>query len=370
MDFLKNSRYYHDIEYHNINYTDFIKHTIAYDKLAGDDNKYKILGHIEINKHLRFLIDDVKTYLFIISDNVNYFVSIGNTLPMFWYTITNSKEFDSLLEYYDGHSYPTSYTNTIRYYIGNFDSINLYIEEIENFFLLNNNCEKLLWGSKWVDHPFRKQYLTEYITYADNLYFSAQAMKQDNIYTMNVLTKYSKSLISIENHDGTYILSVSYIPALNHNNIPTINKVFNQSYLNDMPIDVITCIINFPAMTVNEVIHEEPFTDYNIHIIELLANTYQRLCDVESDLNSRIKTCDPELCPLLQELIDNIESSRLLNIILTDMNLAEMAIKYTIVEMQAALDQKLIELNGYKYPLLISHLDNYINELYDSNTTE
>ena len=46
----------------------------------------------------------------------------------------------------------------IRVFIGNDNILGLDIHDIENHFLLQKYTDKLIYGSMWNDHPFRKEF--------------------------------------------------------------------------------------------------------------------------------------------------------------------------------------------------------------------
>ena len=262
---------------------------------------YEIIGFCEINKNLRFVGDfDEHMYLITDSSKKKLYISIGKCHPIFWYLIKSESEFtdnfDNIYETYNQEGYHLHHTKKIRAFMGTNELLSLDVFDIETHLLLHKYSEKLLWGSKWKDFPYRNNYLVENVSQFDSNIFTSHAMQQDykeNTYNISVRSKYSKSVITFYYHEDAYIVEIKYNP-LHTNQIMNINKDFNRSYDNDIPIDVVLMLFNFPFIKFKDIIEMKPFLNFHFYIINLLI----------SDDKELLKTIGPELQKLLNDQPD------------------------------------------------------------------
>jgi len=275
-------------------YTDFINKTKA-DLIMYKD--YKILGHCLSNSN------EYMEYLYLLSDYdmKAVYISVGRCHPVFWYKFTTKKDFyDNFDQIYE--TYTRSYSDIdnnnnnkyIRACIGNAEILDINIHDIENNLLLQKYTDKLIYGSMWNDHPFRKEYMNKVVTPMNNIILTGQAMRQDldedvSPYSVSVRTQYSKSLITIYDFDGTFILEVEYTP-IHTKQINNINTLFGFHYNIDMPIDLLLCIYVFPFLTHSDVLKMRPLTPYHMYLLNILVGHDGNLMiEMEPELKNILK---------------------------------------------------------------------------------
>lgn len=301
---LENSKEIMWYDKNEIDITKFLsayKESNLYDNLDIDFTSYdncEIIGIFDVDKYI------------IISDDVNtLYISLGQCHPVFWYVFTSLKElldsFDNIYEIYCHHNI-SQYTNNIKGFIGNEAMLELNINDLENHLLLNSYTDKLLWGSLWKHHPYRNEYETGNVSHIDSIIYTGQAMRQNEYeYTISVLTEYSKSEIKIIHFDEAYIIEIRYNP-VNTSKNKIINELFKRNYPEDLPIDVIIAIINFPFVTYDTILALRPFSLFHFYIILTLVENNENLqTKLHNDL--QIILDDPNN-KIEQEVKDEIDS--------------------------------------------------------------
>jgi len=256
--------------------------------------KMKIVGICEMNKYLKFINDTYDDLMYFIKDeNDKIYISIGRCHPIFWYKY-NKNNFDKLYNLYNQKKYPIDFNeNQINAFLGNQDMLNLNIHELENHFLIHKYSEKLIWGSKWDDYPFRECFMSSYVSHIDSIIYTGQSMRQINndYYTVSVRTNYSKSIITISNFSDAYIINIKYNPIINKK-IDEINKIFTRNYKNDIPMDVILLLFNFPFITSQTIINMEPFTEFHFYLLSLMiseTNELKKILNSKKNISEDIK---------------------------------------------------------------------------------
>jgi hypothetical protein len=194
-----------------------------------------------------------------------------------------------LYESYNPKEYNLNFKNNCRGFIGTDDALEGDIDYITNQFIINPDSECLFWGSKWRDYPFRSLFNGK-VSHKQILMMASQAMKQSEgePFKLNVRSKFSKSIITIEDYKGIYIANVKYNP-IEYKGIEKIltnNK--DRDYPLDLPIDVITSMMIYPFLSHNSILKLNKLTNYNFYIATLIANT---------------KNMSEELVPLTKEII-------------------------------------------------------------------
>lgn len=215
------------------------------------------------------------------------YVSISKTYPEFWYSYQTKKEFYEnfigLFNLYNRQSITSKYNQEIRGFIGTDAMINMDSFELQNHFIKNRFCDVLLWGSKHKDHPFRNTYTTRNITNNEHIIFNNIAMEQkkEKIYVFNVKTLFSKSQITVENHDGINIVDIKYNNTIDLPKISEINKTYQKDGLvSTLPIDCIMCIINLPFSDHINLLQMRPLKTINFVISSLVANNKEAYNDI------------------------------------------------------------------------------------------
>ena len=287
---------------------------------------YTQIGTVEINKHLRMKMEGKLHYMYLITDPSfkTLYISIGVCHPFFWHKFSNKKKFiesfDTLHESYNPEEFIIKYEKEVRAFIGSTELLKINMRDIENHFILNPYNDGLIWGSLWKIHPFRDEYMTKDITYQNSIIYTGQAMRQtEDTETVSVLTNYSKSEIRIENLEGNYIINIKYNPVnIENRQIKTINNKFVRNYQDDMPIDIINSIVNFPYITDTVILNIKPLTEYNFIIVTLVANNYSRQLALQdqfvaisndSDVTAEVKNIAVECLNNIKicQLIENVE---------------------------------------------------------------
>jgi hypothetical protein len=253
--------------------------------------------NIDIYKEL-LILGVYNTNIYIIS-NKEYdtlYISVGECSPLFWYKFTDLEtfmnEFTKIYEAYNPIEYPSTYQCAIKSFMGNENMLELNVHDIENHFILQKYTDKLIWGSLWKIHPFRKEYLEGYLSYIDSIIYTGQAMRQtEGQYTISVLSSYSKSMITIHDYEEAFIIEVKYNP-INTPQNEQINNLFGRGYKMDIPIDVILVLINFPFITHSDILKMRPFTLFHFYIVLTLIDDNPGLID--------------EVIPIFKELLSEI----------------------------------------------------------------
>lgn len=258
---------------------------------------YKLIGIVEINDKLRIVAErEYRDFLYLIADPdyKEIFIAVEKCNPAFWYHYTSRKaffdNFDSVVDTYNKTSYDLNHPCRIRGFIGTETMLSLTCDDIENILILGSHTEILSWGSYWKDHPFRDIYMDRPVTKEEGLQIGRQAMKQvnDEVHTTSIRTAFSKSIMTIEDHNGAFIMDVQYYPC-DTSQISNINSSLDREYPHNLPVDVIISCINFPFVTHCGLLKLRPINTYNIIMASFVANN-SKMC--------------VEMIPLLQKLVN------------------------------------------------------------------
>lgn len=264
---------------------------------------HKLIGVVQINQILKLHVEsEYHDYLYLISDSEfkDIYISVERVAPAFWYHYTNRKtfldQFDQIVDAYDKKTYELNYPRKMRAFIGTEQMLNLNFNEIIDMFIISSHTEILTWGSNWKDHPFRDIYMRQNVNQKEGVQLSKQAMKQSDpsIRTMSIRTAYSKSIMTLEDHDGAYILEISYNP-IKTEQIDLINNHLDRQYPTDLPVDTIISCINFPFVNHIGLIKLKPITTYNFIMASLVANNL---------------TMYQEMIPEVRQIIKDLEEGR------------------------------------------------------------
>jgi hypothetical protein len=331
-------------------FINFIQTLDIYTKIdLNDYRNHKIIGICPIGSNI---INHNPEYIYLITDPKyqNLYISLGKSHPLFWYSFPSKKKFlthfDQLYEIYNPQAYKLEYTHKIRGFIGTDKILSLNIHDLENHFLLNSFTEKLIWGSKWIDHPFRGEYIKKNVSNVDSILYTGQAMRQlnDSIYSVSVRTLYSKSIITINEYEGAFILEIKYEPIESHQ-INQINELFGRKYTVNLPIDVIITLINFPFMTHIELLKARPLTDYNFMMTALVIDNNKMYHELIPELNNIINDSkiDENIKSTATIILNDIKNNNILETILNDNNLYEMIDStYKVADNKNVLIEKII----------------------------
>lgn len=279
-----------------------------------DYQKSRIIGICEMQ--------ELKEYLYIIIDPLkNICISIGRSHPWFWYKFNKKqfmKNFGDIYEKYNTQNYSLDFNKNTRGFTGTEILLRLSIEDIENHLILNSYSDKLLWGSKWSDHPFRKEYIHRNVSHGESIIYTGQAMRQltDDFYSVSVRSIFSKSIITIENYDDSFIINISY-DSFNSPQIDNVNNIFQREYPTDVPIDALLMIVNFPFITHIGLLKRKPVTRHQLMMASLVANNTK----MWNDLIPFLKEENDELA---KSFLETIEINKIIDSLLFDEELIEM----------------------------------------------
>ena len=322
-----------------IDYISYIKSTDIYEGFNEKINinfdeyvNYKILGICNLD-NLKLISIDPSEFIFLITDQhyKSLYISIGKCHPLFWYKFTSKKSFidnfDKIYEIYNPTHYPINFPNKINGFIGNDEILSLNIHDIENHLILNKYTDKLIWGSNWLDHPFRNEYTKKNVTYVDSIIYTGQSMRQheNSEYSVNVRTNYSKSIITIYYYEDAFILELKY-NSIDTKQIESINNIFGRKYQSDIPIDVIIALINFPFVTCTSILNMKPLTIFHFYVVTLLANNTQLFDNILPQLNTIVddKTNDYDtIKEYVYDFIQKNNSDKLLAQIISENDIYE-----------------------------------------------
>jgi len=266
-------------------------------KTLDDSNKNIIIGRrrFENLMPIENIKDDV--YIYLITDNkyTKLYISIDKTFPFFWYKYNTKKEFIDKFDYlcllYDEPNYNLSFQGKMRGFIGTEKMLSVDFDGVAKLLIENRFTDGLVWGSVWKDYPFRNLYLTNNISKHEHMIYTEQAMKQltNEMMHLNTRTRFSKSIVTLENHNGAFIISVQYkktpVPQ-----IQEVNNILEKKYNLDIPIDVIQTIASLPFTTHLELLYSEPISAHNIILATFITN--------DSDMYKEILPILIKLSPL------------------------------------------------------------------------
>lgn len=314
---------------------------------TNDIVSYIVVGICEINSFIKLNIDDdVKQYMYLITDKdyKKLFLSLDITYPIFWYSFDTKKSlidsFDSVYEAYNQKKYTIDHTSVCRGFIGTEKMLDVDIDSIENHFIMNKYTEPLLWGSKWKDHPFRHVYLSvsnnTNLNSRKNIIYTSQAMRQidSSTHHISVRSQLSKSVITVEDNEGAYIVNIQYNPlhltGLKNNPISNINKLTGSEYPDDIPMDILISIINFPFVTHTGILDLSPLTSYNFLIAYMIANTSQLCSELIQKIHKVINklkddnSSDKELLEFAIQFVKNLQANTTVDDIFTNENVMQL----------------------------------------------
>lgn len=133
-----------------------------------------------------------------------------------------------------------------RAFIGTEDMIGLAdLEAFSAHLSANPFVEPLLWGSAHAQDPWPEQITDEELfALADP---TSDKMAQDPlaIQSLSARTSLSRSVITIEDHQGVFVVQVRYEPAQHQDQILALNAQFGAHYPADMPLDVVAALLGF-----------------------------------------------------------------------------------------------------------------------------
>lgn len=222
----------------------------------------------ELSENIESIIEHDDN-IFIIKSNNNEYISIGKSVPAYWIKIDDNKE-DIINEYLKTQNEEyESFESIIRAFIGTNYILNLKMTNIESQLIIDKYTDNYIWGSKWDYYPFeKKKYLQ-----SELFNVTKMAMEQiENYYSFSIETLYSRSIVTIIDYDGIYIVEIQYNPvSINEENIKNINNKLGTNYPIDLPIDVLIVLNKFPFIDHKGILETEKITNENLLICNLIC---------------------------------------------------------------------------------------------------
>ena len=263
----------------------------------------KNLSDKKINKYIYFISDKEHKYLYI---------SIGINKKIYWYSFETrysfKKNFKKIINCYVNNNYKLNYNCNYKAFIKVNNENNIFLNNIKRDFERCLYTENYLWGSVWKDYPFREDYVNLLLTNNKKIKNKESMRQLKNKYKINCRTKYSKSIISVENCNGILILNVNY-DQIDSEQIFDINKKFNKKFPNNMPIDIVYFLINYELIDIIKYLELSYKGNKNQQIVSKINNSnYFKKKDLEKGLKYlRDNTKDKEFKKNVKSDLTNVK---------------------------------------------------------------
>ncbi|AYV76499.1 MAG: hypothetical protein Terrestrivirus7_52 [Terrestrivirus sp.] len=281
--------------------------------ILDNAHEYKIFGKKKIGSNLFKGLNDIKDdYLYFIINKNNLIVGSDIIPAILWYYYDLNEdnvmsECKNLIDTYNPRIYPEEFTNNVRgFVIAYGDNIDLH--DLEKYFLFNTNFEHLIWGSAYVDCPFRQQVINSEINALDVAKLTSYSLKQIDTSTnmISCRTKISKSIIRFEEYMGAIVVDIQYNPMYNR----SINNT-STNFPTDLPFDVISPLLIFPYENNISILGMDPISVDVIQLSFMLSISEKTNSEIYDELqkkynNKQIK--DNELHNFVGYLLTNNKS--------------------------------------------------------------
>lgn len=254
-----------DVDLEKIGISDLIDMSMEDDPLNNDkvekkDNEEKI--------------SDVNYYLLENDKTKEQYISIEQSAPCYWIKVGDlsvEQQVKQIEKVYNVKEYKKNMPKICRAFIGTKDMLNINIDQIVNNLVLNLNSEMYVWGSYWEDYPFERN--SDGQNNFQNIYKTKEALKQinDDYYSIGFRTMHSKSIVTVIDYQGIYIVDINYCPTDEHKLIEKINSELSTDYPLDMPIDILMLLNSFPFINYTSILNMPRITETNILIATLIC---------------------------------------------------------------------------------------------------
>ncbi len=303
-------------DYLNTVQLELVNNLLNSDKLKLDQwCNHKILATISLNTSFNtiYLLSDTK--------HCNAYIAIGIVHPILWYAYDTVDSLLFNLEYildsYSVKEYGLEFNCQVRAFIGSEVMLNSTMDDLERFLSMNPHTEVSTWGSKWLDYPFRNMHASERLSSHECMALTGQALAQTpGLHHISVRTRYSKSIITIEDHRGLFVLSIQY-NSIETPHMPNVIELTNRQLPIDIPIDVVSTIFNFPFIRHTELLQLTPLTTDNFLAASVVANNnemYKELIDIVEELDD----LPDELSQVCDQFVKNLNANIRVDDILFD----------------------------------------------------
>jgi hypothetical protein len=225
----------------------------------------------------------IEDKLYIIRNENDLYVSVGESPPAYWIKVNNNLK--EIMDTYskmenesksDGEELPI-FESSVRGFIGTDYMLNMKMRNLESQIIISRVTDRYVWGSKWEYYPFPKK-----TYYGKELYETTKsAMEQmENYYSFSIETLYSRSIITIIDYEGIYIVDIQYSPTtINEENIKNLNNTLNTCYKTDMPLDVIMVLDGYPFINHKKILESENISTENLLVCNLICAGNEELIE-------------------------------------------------------------------------------------------
>lgn len=310
-------------------------------------DRLEIVAILETSPLLRdkcFEIDIV--YLYFLIDNNYLYIGFENMDPDIWYKLDINMEYIeekiiSIIKlYYCDTLYKHDefeYNDRGILYGTIIDEMN-DLTKIEKHICMNDFSEYFIWGSYWDEFPFRMEVSNKsYNCYELNKMLTFSMKQKEEISSISVRTKSSKSIVTFEKINDVIILDIKY-NGFKNENITKYNLKMNNNIPDNIPLDLFGLInqfyfINSKKLLVNptienlslsiEILKNDIDNTYNVlsnirkhNNLSLEVKNYLDNIIVYLDINRKLKSIKKINKKELIELFDkhgDIDVERLLN---------------------------------------------------------
>jgi hypothetical protein len=257
------------------------------------------------------------------NDNFNHtfhelHLSVDINHKLFWVTVNCDEIHESLTHIVDLYSRYINPNKSNFAAIGNFNSLDEEIDDIQNTLMEEPTVELLFWGSKWKEFPFRNRYLRQNVCYSEHIVYQSRAMEQadDGLRTLTFRTLYSGSIISLVTYGNNLTVKVKY-PSSKYGNIHKINHILGTCFPLDIPIDVVQTLAPWPYMSCVKLFDTNPITRDTLWLAYLLSTENNTLNELQCQINEiDTKNIPQDIVTYISKLKSNINfDSKLLEIL-------------------------------------------------------
>lgn len=267
------------------NYEEFSSSSINYDDDIKKFSPYEIKSYIKINSKIHEPDNIFFIYKKSDDDDLKY-IGFEHIPPILWYDCSKGVDIERIMNIYDNQTYPSldSYTKKIRAYIGNNNKLNLTFRDFEKYILLSPFCENNYWYPQC--ESLNKKNIINKKKNNTMSTFDFVTSLSDNLEENNeiyVYSRFSKSLIKFENHNGHYLVEIRYKSIANDSTEKLVNEF--KHFPSDMPVDIVSFLNNFIFMTIESFLSLDIIQPIQIDVCMLLANDIDQMTYLKNRLD-------------------------------------------------------------------------------------
>lgn len=170
----------------------------------------------------------------------------------------------ALSVYFPGEDPPRARLHRIaRYFIGNERMLEANIHGIENHYVASPFAAELSWGSASLEDPWPARIASDdhSRSFIDDVLQSAK-QDDDSIYATSFRLQHSRSILTIEDHAGLFVIEIRYTPSPNRDVVVGVNRRFELAFPSDMPVDGVAALLGLSLQT--EAMLRETLADHEL----------------------------------------------------------------------------------------------------------